>query len=91
VQREFGQQGLVIVAIDIKEPGTTVANWVRGSRTSVPVVLDADGQVSRKYEVTVTPTVFLVGRDGALVGKALGTRPWTSEKGRALLRALLAS
>jgi peroxiredoxin len=91
VQREFGPQGLMIVAIDIKEPEATVANWVKASRTSIPVVLDADGQVARQYEVRVTPTTFLIGRDGSMVGKALGTKPWTSGAGRALLRALTAS
>ncbi len=35
--------------------------------------------------MTVTPTVFLVGRDGRLLGKARGTRPWTSDRGRAVL------
>jgi hypothetical protein len=68
-----------------------VAEWVQANRVSVPVALDADARVTRQYEVTLTPTVFLVGRDGALVGKALGTRAWTSPPGRALLRALTAS
>ena len=91
MHQEFGPQGLVVVAIDIQEPRAKVAEWVRTSGTSFPVVLDADGRVARQYEVTVTPTVFLVGRDGTLVGKALGTKPWTSPAGRALLRALTAS
>jgi len=91
VHQEFGKQGLAVVAVDIKEPREKVAEWVRANRTSFEVVLDVDGQVTRQYEVTVTPTVFLVGRDGALVGKALGTKAWTSPTGRALLRALTAS
>jgi hypothetical protein len=77
--------------VDIQEPRAKVADWVRTHGTSVPVALDADGQVARQYEVTVTPTVVLLDRDGTLVGKALGTKPWTSPAGRALLRALTAS
>jgi peroxiredoxin len=91
VHREFRAQGLAVLAVDIREPRATVVDWVRTNRLTVPVVLDTDGQVSRQYEVTVTPTVFLVARDGTLVGKALGTKPWTSPAGRALLRALSAS
>lgn len=87
--REYGPRGLSIVAIDIEEPRETVAAWVRGNRVSVPVLLDTDGQVTRQWEVTATPTVFLVARDGRVVGKALGNKPWTSPKGRALLEALL--
>jgi hypothetical protein len=46
--------------------------------------------VSRAYQITGTPTVFLVGRDGRLVAKAPGTKLWASPQGRELLRALLA-
>jgi hypothetical protein len=81
----------VVVAVNIQEPRARVAEWARANGISVRVALDADARVARQYEVTVTPTVFLVGRDGALVAKALGTRAWTSPPGRALLRALTAS
>ena len=91
MHREFGPRGLAVVAVNIREPRSRVAEWVQANGVSVPVALDADARVTRQYEVTLTPTVFLVGRDGALVGKALGTRAWTSPPGRALLRALTAS
>ena len=91
VRRDFEGHGLAVVTINIQEPPGTVAAWMQSHRLSFPVLLDADGAVSERYGVTVTPTVFLVGRDGRLLGKALGTRPWTSDRGRALLQALLRS
>jgi peroxiredoxin len=91
VHREFSGRGLAVVAIDIREPADTVAAWVEKHKTTFTVLLDTDGEVTQQYEVTVTPTVFLVGRNGRLIGKAVGTRPWTSESGRALLGALLGS
>ena len=54
-----------------------------------PVLLDPEGEASTAYHITATPTVFLIGRDGKLVAKALGTKPWTSEPGRALLSYLV--
>ena len=56
---------------------------------TVPVLLDPDGAVTAAYKVTGTPTVFLVGRDGTLVGKVVGTRDWGGPAGLALLAALL--
>ena len=53
------------------------------------VVLDQPGAHTRAWGVTATPTSFLVGRDGKLVGKAFGTKAWMGERGRALLTALL--
>jgi hypothetical protein len=32
---------------------------------------------------------FVIDRDGAIVGRAVGPRPWTGPDGRALFRALL--
>ncbi len=80
-----------MLAVDIEEDRQTVAAWVARNRLSVPVVLDPDGAVTRGWQVSGTPTVFVLGRDGRLLGKAVGTRPWTSPAGRGLLEALLAS
>jgi hypothetical protein len=79
---------LTVVAIDIQEGHETVARWARDRNVSFPILLDTSGAVTREYEVTATPTVFLLGRDGKLVGKALGTKSWTSERGLALLARL---
>jgi peroxiredoxin len=88
VHREFGGRGLAVVAVSIQEPRERVAAWVADHRTTFTVLLDSEGSVTQKYQVTATPTVFIVGRDGRLLGKALGTKPWMSERGRALFTAL---
>jgi len=36
-----------------------------------------------------TPAVYLIGRDGRLLGRAIGPRTWTQPPGRASLAALL--
>ena len=46
--------------------------------------------VAQAYGIAFTPIVFLVDREGQLVGKSIGVRQWTGDKGRALLRHLLA-
>ena len=81
--------GLVVYAVNIQEKRATVESFARGRALTVSVLLDPDGDVSADYRITVTPTVFLIGRDGTLVAKALGTKAWTSPQGRALLRRLL--
>ena len=77
-----------MLAVNIQEPRGTVAAWVRDKKVTFPVVLDTDGAAARAYRVTATPTVFVVGRDGKVVGAAFGTKEWTSEPGRALLARL---
>jgi AhpC/TSA family len=78
-----------VLAIDMKEPKPTVEAWVRKSGVSFDVLLDPADATTRAYGVTVTPTVFLIGRDGKLLAKSMGTKRWTGPKGRALLDAIL--
>ena len=40
--------------------------------------------------MTGTPTVYVIGRDGRLLAKALSTMQWTGPEGQAFLQALLA-
>jgi peroxiredoxin len=90
-QREFRSQKLTVLAIDFQEDRDRVAAWVKAKGLTSTVVLDADGAVTAAYQVTATPTVVLVARDGTMVARAVGTRPWNGEKGRALIKALLAA
>jgi hypothetical protein len=90
VHRRYGDR-LAVVAIDIQESRDKVAAWAQGKPLSFTVLLDASGAVTSGYEVTATPTVFLLSREGKLVGKALGNKAWTSEQGRALFTRLVGS
>ena len=90
IQQEFRDQGLVVLAINLGEDRGMLANWVTSRNVTSTVLLLDDPALGRTYAITATPTVYLVDRGGKLVGKAIGTRPWSGDKGRAILRALLA-
>jgi peroxiredoxin len=89
LHREFRDKGLLVWAIDIREPRDRVAQWVKDKGVTSTVLLDTDGSVSGAYRVTGTPTVVLIDRAGRQVARAVGMRPWTGDKGRALVAALL--
>jgi len=91
VHKEYGPKGLTILAVNIKESRTTVAKWVKENGVTTTVLLDSDGAVTDAYRVTGTPTVVLICRNGRLVGRGVGTRNWTGEKGKALIKALLST
>jgi hypothetical protein len=90
VQRRYGDK-LAVVAVNIQESRDKVEAWTRGKPLSFTILLDASGAVTGAYEVTATPTVFVISREGTLVGKALGNKEWMSGPGRALLARLTAS
>ncbi len=79
-----------MLLVDTGEPRDIVARAVESRRYAARVVLDPDGRTSDAYRVRGTPTTYFIGRDGALLGGAVGARPWTGPAGRALIQALLA-
>ncbi len=89
VHRDYGSRGLTVLAINIEESAAHVRAWMAEKKVTVPVLLDETGSVTRDWGVTATPTVFVLARDGRVVGKAIGTKGWGSERGRAVLEALL--
>ena len=89
LQTEFGKDGLTVLLVAVAEPRETVAQVVTARGYTARVLLDRDGRASDAYRVQATPTVYLIGRDGLLLGRAIGPRPWTQASGRALLAALL--
>ena len=90
VRRDYEPRGLAVLAVNIEEDRAIVAAWVRVHKVTSRVLLDPTGAANRAYRVIGTPTVFLIGRDGHLVAKAISTRPWTGETGRSVFQALLA-
>ena len=55
-----------------------------------PVLLDRSGDVTGKlYGVWGPPTVYLIDRQGQLVGRVVGPRDWSTPAARQLLVALL--
>jgi hypothetical protein len=57
---------------------------------TAPVLIDQSGEVTGKlYGVWGTPTSYLIDRQGRLVGRVIGPRPWESPAARQLLTDLL--
>jgi cytochrome c biogenesis protein CcmG/thiol:disulfide interchange protein DsbE len=84
-------KGLEVLLIDIREDRELVRRTVKERGYVTPVLLDQSGEVSGSgYRVWGPPTVFIVDRQGRLVGRAAGARGWDSQKGRQFMEALLA-
>ena len=91
VYRDLKGKGLEVLLIDFREDPDLVRRTVKERGYTAPVLLDESGDVTGKvYGVLAPPTVFLVDRQGRLVGRATGPRPWDSPAGRRFIEALLA-
>ena len=88
--QEYGGKGLVILGVAGDRGDTeTVREFTEKTGVTFPVVHDADGRVRNQYEVAGLPTSYLVGRDGKISGRAIGTRSWDEPGGREVIETLL--
>jgi peroxiredoxin len=88
--QEYGGDGLVILGIAGDRGNTEVVReFAEKTGVSFPVVHDSDGQVRNQYNVAALPTTYLVGRDGKISGRAIGTRSWDEPGGRKIIEMLL--
>lgn len=56
----------VILAIDVQEDINTVKKYLNDNKITLKVLLDENGAISQKYNVSGFPTTFIINRDGSL-------------------------
>ncbi|MDO9386598.1 MAG: TlpA disulfide reductase family protein [Thiobacillus sp.] len=71
---QYKDRGFEIVAVAMRyDPPNYVANYVRTRQLPFPVVLDVDGEHARAFgNVQLTPTSFIIGKDGRILEQKLG-------------------
>jgi peroxiredoxin len=72
VYRKYRDQGLRILAVNVRQDGDTARRFVARLGISYDTLLDSDGRVARAYGVLGLPTTFFVDRAGRLKGKIIG-------------------
>jgi peroxiredoxin len=68
----YGDEGLVIIAVDVKEDEGTVAAFAQQLEATFPLGLDADGTVSQRWDAVALPVHFWIDKDGVIRDGALG-------------------
>jgi peroxiredoxin len=78
LNRRFGDRAFVMLAVSLGEPKGKVSQFVKRRKLGFRVLLDTDGRVGRRFGIHSIPTSFIIDPSGAMVGKAIGPRPWDS-------------
>ena len=88
---EFKGQGLEVLLISFRESADLVKRTVTERGYTAPVLLDASGDVTGvAYGVFGPPTVYLVDREGRLVGRMIGGGDWSAAAAREVIRGFVA-
>jgi cytochrome c biogenesis protein CcmG/thiol:disulfide interchange protein DsbE len=68
----YADQGLVVIAIDIREDEGTVASFASRLGATFPIGLDTDGKAQQAWATYALPVHFWVDREGIVRAGALG-------------------
>jgi cytochrome c biogenesis protein CcmG/thiol:disulfide interchange protein DsbE len=68
----YAEEGLVVLAIDVKEEEGTVAAFAESLGTTFPLGLDLDGSAQERWGAIALPVHFWIDKEGIIRDGALG-------------------
>ena len=74
----------------MREPAARVARYAQTTQLSVPVLLDPQGELAKRWGVSVFPTTILIGPDGQARWRVLGEVDWSGPQAQGWLADLSA-
>lgn len=86
----YGSDKLAVLAQNFKESPATATRFARNAAMTVPVLLDPDGAIARRWAVKVFPTTVGIGRDGKPRWRVRGEMDWSGGEALRLVDDLLA-
>jgi len=84
----YGPEKLLVLAVNFKESNAKMAQYVKSSGLSLPVLADPAGDIARRWGVNVFPTTVLIAADGQLRQRVRGELDWSGPQAEALLQPL---
>jgi len=64
IYKEFQDQGLVAYAVNLREKETVIKPFVDKTSLLMPVLLDTDGKVAKKFGVSGIPQTVVIDKEG---------------------------
>ena len=83
--RDYKDQGLEIVAVNIKDKREDALAFVRKNKLSFLIAMDPEGEIGLLYGAYATPTVYLIDRNGIVLARMWGPAGWYSPAARKLI------
>lgn len=72
LQEKYGEQGLVVIAVNVDRPEAVPHETIAGLHKDIVVVLDPKRDFSRPYRLEALPTAILLDRQGRIRARDKG-------------------
>jgi thiol-disulfide isomerase/thioredoxin len=74
---ELGGGDPLVLGINVRETATSVRRYLAATGVGFPVVLDPQGELSKRFGVTAYPTTLLIAPDGHIRWRVVGEVDWS--------------
>lgn len=81
-------QGIAFLGVNVGEGADTIFEFTGRYPVSFPLLMDSDGEVVKRYPVSGLPTTYIIGPDGQVVRRVVGSREWDDPMLLDLLRGI---
>lgn len=76
LQKEYGEQGLQVLAVSIREDeGATPQDVLKERGLSLKTVVEGDALAADMFKIAGTPTTYFIGPDGKILGSTMQSDP----------------
>lgn len=80
LKKKLADKPFAILTVNISEEKETIRAFIRDQvKVDLPILLDRDGAVMKRWKVYVFPTSFVLGPEGRILYGAYGELTWDSE------------
>lgn len=84
-------QQLRVFAVNVREPAARAQRYLQSSQlAALPLVSDAQGELARRWGVSIYPTTVLIGPDGQARWRIVGAVDWSGRPAQDWVQALQA-
>ena len=77
LHQEYGNE-IAVLAVNIGESKSTVANFMMQNKLNLPVLLDLNKSIAQNYLVRAIPTTYILDKDGIIIEKTFGALSYQS-------------
>jgi len=89
LSRNFGSQGLVVVAVNQRENASLVNKFMKAHGLNFATPLDTDGRVAASYRAYGIPVTYLIDGNGQPIGMKSGPMDWAARDVIEVFRKLI--